>query len=287
MAVMTVRQLLESGAHFGHQTNRWNPKMKRYIFGSRNGIYIIDLEQTLSGFREAYQFARSVTARGESILFVGTKKQAQDVVSSEAIRSEQFYVNQRWLGGMMTNFATIKKSLDRLKEYENMRDTGMWESLPKKETLQLQKKIDKLNKLLGGIKMMDALPGAVFIIDCKKEKIGISEAKKLGIPTIALVDTNCDPDDIDYPIPANDDAIRTIRLITSQIADAAIEGEHERQATFPGVAPASAPGPRHEGVQTSLVADDVSALGDADTDGLDLVDMLAADEETPSPTNNE
>jgi len=287
LAVMTVRQLLESGAHFGHQTNRWNPKMKRYIFGSRNGIYIIDLQQTLSGFREAYQFARSVTARGESILFVGTKKQAQDVVSSEAIRSEQFYVNQRWLGGMMTNFSTIKKSLDRLKEYENMRDTGMWESLPKKETLQLQKRIDKLNKLLGGIKMMDALPGAVFIIDCKKEKIGISEAKKLGIPTIALVDTNCDPDDIDYPIPANDDAIRTIRLITSQIADAAIEGEHERQATFPGVAPDFALEPRHEEIQASVVAADVSALGDADVDGLDLADMLAADEEMISPTDNE
>jgi len=287
LAVMTVRQLLESGAHFGHQTNRWNPKMKRYIFGSRNGIYIIDLQQTLSGFREAYQFARSVTARGESILFVGTKKQAQDVVSSEAIRSEQFYVNQRWLGGMMTNFSTIKKSLDRLKEYENMRDTGMWESLPKKETLQLQKRIDKLNKLLGGIKMMDALPGAVFIIDCKKEKIGISEAKKLGIPTIALVDTNCDPDDIDYPIPANDDAIRTIRLITSQIADAAIEGEHERQATFPGAVPAFASEPRHEEVHAAVAIEDDPALGDADVDGLDLVEMLAADEEIISPTDNE
>lgn len=278
MAVMTVRQLLESGAHFGHQTNRWNPKMKRYIFGSRNGIYIIDLQQTLSGFREAYQFARSVTARGESILFVGTKKQAQDVVSSESIRSEQFYVNQRWLGGMLTNFSTIKKSLDRLKEYENMRDTGMWDSLPKKETLQLQKRIDKLNKLLGGIKVMDALPGAVFIIDCKKEKIAISEAKKLGIPTIALVDTNCDPDDIDYPIPANDDAIRTIRLITSQIADAAIEGTHERQAVFPDVAHASAPGPRYEGAPAAVVADEVAALGDID--GLDL------DEDTTSTVEN-
>jgi len=232
LAVTTIRQLLESGAHFGHQTNRWNPKMKRYIFGSRNGIYIIDLQQTLSKFREAYEFIRRTTARGDKVLFVGTKKQAQEIVSSEAIRAQQFYVNQRWLGGMLTNFTTIKKSLDRLREYEHMQDAGLWESLPKKEVLQLQKKIDKLDKLLGGIKSMDTLPGAVFIIDCKKEKIAISEAKKLGIPTVAIVDTNCDPDDIDYVIPGNDDAIRTIRLVTSRLADAVIEGMHERQATF-------------------------------------------------------
>jgi len=206
--------------------------MKRYIFGSRNGIYIIDLQQTLSKFREAYEFVRNTTARGEKLLFVGTKKQAQDIVASEAMRSQQFYVNQRWLGGMLTNFATIKKSLDRLKEYEHMQDAGLWESLPKKEVLQLQKKIDKLDKLLGGIKQMDALPGAVFIIDCKKEKIAISEAKKLGIPTVAIVDTNCDPEDIDYVIPGNDDAIRTIRLVTSRLADAALEGMHERQSVF-------------------------------------------------------
>jgi len=206
--------------------------MKRYIFGSRNGIYIIDLQQTLTKFREAYEFVRNTTARGERLLFVGTKKQAQDIITSEAMRSQQFYVNQRWLGGMLTNFATIKKSLDRLKEYEHMQDAGLWESLPKKEVLQLQKKIDKLDKLLGGIKQMDALPGAVFIIDCKKEKIAISEAKKVGIPTVAIVDTNCDPEDIDYVIPGNDDAIRTIRLVTSRLADAAIEGMHERQATF-------------------------------------------------------
>jgi small subunit ribosomal protein S2 len=232
LAVTTIRQLLESGAHFGHQTNRWNPKMKRYIFGSRNGIYIIDLQQTLSRFREAYEFIRRTTARGDKVLFVGTKKQAQEIVTSEAIRSQQFYVNQRWLGGMLTNFTTIKKSLDRLREYEHMQDAGLWENLPKKEVLQLQKKIDKLDKLLGGIKSMETLPGAVFIIDCKKEKIAISEAKKLGIPTVAIVDTNCDPDDIDYVIPGNDDAIRTIRLVTSRLADAAIEGAHERQSAF-------------------------------------------------------
>jgi small subunit ribosomal protein S2 len=232
LAVTTIRQLLESGAHFGHQTNRWNPKMKRYIFGSRNGIYIIDLQQTLSRFREAYEFIRRTTARGDKVLFVGTKKQAQEIVASEAIRSQQFYVNQRWLGGMLTNFTTIKKSLDRLREYEHMQDAGLWENLPKKEVLQLQKKIDKLDKLLGGIKSMETLPGAVFIIDCKKEKIAISEAKKLGIPTVAIVDTNCDPDDIDYVIPGNDDAIRTIRLVTSRLADAVIEGAHERQSAF-------------------------------------------------------
>ena len=217
--------------------------MKRYIFGSRNGIYIIDLQQTLSKFREASEFIRNTTARGDKILFVGTKKQAQEIVNSEAIRSQQFYVNQRWLGGMLTNFATIKKSLDRLREYEHMQAAGLWESLPKKEVLQLQKKIDKLDKLLGGIKSMDALPGAIFVIDCKKEKIAISEAKKLGIPTVAIVDTNCDPDDIDYVIPGNDDAIRTIRLVTSQLADAAIEGMHERQSTFLDGSGASAEAP--------------------------------------------
>ena len=230
MAVMTIRQLLESGAHFGHQTNRWNPKMKRFIFGSRNGIYIIDLQQTLQRFRAAYEFVRNTTARGGKLLFVGTKKQAQEIVCGEATRAQQFYVNQRWLGGTLTNFTTIKHGLNRLREYEQMQEAGAWESLPKKEVLRLQKKMDKLEKFLGGIKDMDSLPGAIFIIDCKKEKIAISEAKKLGIPTIAILDTNCDPDDIDYIIPGNDDAIRALRLITSKIADAAIEGMHERQA---------------------------------------------------------
>ena len=255
MAVTTIRQLLESGAHFGLQTNRWNPKMKRYIFGSRNGIYIIDLQQTLSKFREAYEFIRSTAARGDKVLFVGTKKQAQEIVASEAIRSQQFYVNQRWLGGMLTNFSTIKKSLDRLREYEHMQEAGLWESLPKKEVLQLQKKIDKLDKLLGGIKSMETLPGAVFIIDCKKEKIAISEAKKLGIPTVAIVDTNCDPDDIDYVIPGNDDAIRTIRLVTSQLADAVIEGMHERQSTFLDGSGASEEAPIyvHESTQQAAI----------------------------------
>jgi len=246
--------------------------MKRYIFGSRNGIYIIDLQQTLDKFREAYEFVRNLTARGEKLLFVGTKKQAQEIVASEAMRSQQFYVNQRWLGGMLTNFATIKKSLERLQEYEHMQDAGLWESLPKKEVLQLQKKIDKLDKLLGGIKQMDALPSAVFIIDCKKEKIAISEAKTLGIPTVAIVDTNCDPEDIDYVIPGNDDAIRTIRLVTSRLADAAIEGMHERQVAFAdgGVA-SEAPAP----IQASITLYSATDADASDASGTDILEVSA------------
>lgn len=236
MAVITLKQLIEAGTHFGHQTNRWNPKMKRFLFGSRNGIYIIDLQQTLNRFREAYEFVRTTTAHGGQVLFVGTKKQAQDIVASAAVRAQQFYVNQRWLGGTLTNFTTVKQGLNRLKEYEQMQVSGTWENLPKKEVLGLQKKMNKLEKLLGGIKDMDTLPSAVFVIDCKKERIAISEAKKLHIPTIAIVDTNCDPEDIDFVIPGNDDAIRALRLITEKLADAAIEGMHERQAHLPTLA---------------------------------------------------
>ncbi len=238
---MTLRKLLKSGAHFGHQTNRWNPKMKLYIYGARNGIYIIDLQQTLQQFLRAYRFIRSTAARGERILFVGTKKQAQDIVSQEADRSQQYYVNQRWLGGALTNFTTIRQSLNRLKDYDQMQETGAWDVLPKKEVLQLQKKRSKLEKILGGVKTMEALPGAIFIIDCKKERIAMAEAKKLGIPTVALVDTNCDPDDIDYVIPCNDDAIRALRLMTAGIADAAIEGMHERQSATQSTEPIGSP----------------------------------------------
>lgn len=247
MAAVTIRQLLESGAHFGHQTNRWNPKMQRFIFGARNGIYIIDLQQTLRRFREAYAFVRQTTARGDKVLFVGTKRQAQAIVAAEATRAQQLFVNQRWLGGALTNFTTIKQSLHRLKEYDQLAAAGSWEGLPKKEVLHLQKKREKLEKLLGGIKAMETLPGALFIIDCKKEKIAISEAKKLGIPTIALVDSNCDPEDIDHVIPCNDDAIRAIQLLTARLADAALEGMHERQAALPPVegppSPAAAEAP--------------------------------------------
>lgn len=284
MAAVTIRQLLESGAHFGHQTNRWNPKMKRYIFGSRNGIYIIDLQQTLRRFLEAYKFIRSTAARGEKILFVGTKKQAQDIVAQEATRSQQFYVNQRWLGGALTNFSTIKQSLNRLKDYDHMNETGAWENLPKKEVLQLQKKREKLETLLGGIKEMNGLPGALFIIDCKKERIAISEAKKLGIPTVALVDTNCDPEDIDYVIPCNDDAIRALRLLTSSLATAAIEGMHERQASIPAIEPelTAEPEPVAEG-ESALERDaTATAVAEASVEEA-LADTAVAVEEAQEP----
>jgi small subunit ribosomal protein S2 len=232
--------------------------MKRFLFGSRNGIYIIDLQQTLNRFREAYEFVRNTTARGGRVLFVGTKKQAQDIVSSEAARSQQFYVNQRWLGGTLTNFTTVKQGLNRLKEYEQMQESGAWESLLKKEALGLQKKMNKLEKILGGIKDMDDLPSAVFVIDCKKERIAISEAKKLRIPTIAIVDTNCDPDDIDFVIPGNDDAIRALRLITAKLADAAIEGMHEHQAHLPAVDVLTEAPPLSAERSISLPEDDAS-----------------------------
>jgi len=280
LAVTNLRQLLEAGAHFGHQTNRWNPKMKKYIFGSRNGIYIIDLQQTLQRFREAYQFVRNTTARGDRVLFVGTKKQAQDIVAQEAERSQQFYVNQRWLGGALTNFATIKQSLNRLKEYDHMEASGAWDMLPKKEVLKLQKRRAKLEKLLGGVKEMESLPGAVFIIDCKKERIAISEAKKLGIPTIALVDTNCDPDDIDHVIPCNDDAIRALRLLTAALADAAIEGMHERQSAVPER------GMRGETPPPSMSSPAASeAAAVAADDDLQSVATATAVEEMPEPEN--
>ena len=242
--------------------------MKRYIYGARNGIYIIDLQQTLQQFLVAYRFIRSAAARGERILFVGTKKQAQDIVSEEAQRSQQYFVNQRWLGGALTNFSTIRQSLNRLKDYDQMQDTGAWDVLPKKEVLQLQKRRTKLEKILGGVKTMEALPGAVFIIDCKKERIAIAEAKKLGIPTVALVDTNCDPDDIDYVIPCNDDAIRALRLMTAGIADAAIEGMHERQSATQPAPPASAPAPASASAEEAAeaeadVAVAVAEAGDA------------------------
>jgi len=276
LATVTLRQLLESGAHFGHQTNRWNPKMKRYIYGARNGIYIIDLQQTLQQFLVAYRFVRSAAARGERVLFVGTKKQAQDIVSAEADRSNQYFVNQRWLGGALTNFSTIRQSLNRLKEYDQMQETGAWDVLPKKEVLQLQKKRSKLEKILGGVKTMESLPGAVFIIDCKKERIAIAEAKKLGIPTVALVDTNCDPEDIDYVIPCNDDSIRAIRLMTAGIADAAIEGIHERQSATQSPEPLNASARQSAATEEAeavavATGDETGAAGEFDTDGDDDV----------------
>ena len=227
MVNITMKELLEAGVHFGHETKRWDPKMKRYIFAARDGIYIIDLQKTLQMFREAYQFVRDVAARGESVLFVGTKKQAQESIREEASRCNMFYVNHRWLGGMLTNYQTIKKSIDRLNRIESMRNEEIFNLLPKKELMQLEKERNRLEKTLGGIKAMDHLPGTIFIIDSRKERIAVNEAKKLGIPSVGIVDSNCNPDDITYPIPGNDDAIRGIRLLSSRMADAVIEGRQE------------------------------------------------------------
>jgi small subunit ribosomal protein S2 len=232
MSEVTMKQLLEAGVHFGHQTSRWNPKMKPYIFGARNGIYIIDLQQTVKMFRDAYAFVRDLSAQGGSILFVGTKKQAQDAIREEAERCGMFYVTNRWLGGMLTNFQTIKQSIDRLRKLdETLESDAMLEALTKKEVITIRRERDKLMASLGGIRNMKKLPDALFIVDPKKEEIAVSEANKLGIPVVAAVDTNCDPDVIDYKIPGNDDAIRAIRLFCTAIADAVIEGRelHEER----------------------------------------------------------
>ena len=225
MSVITVKQLLEAGVHFGHHTRRWNPKMAEYIFTERNGIYIIDLQKTVKKFEEAYMFVRDVAAQKGTVLFVGTKKQAAEAIKEEATRCGMYYVNVRWPGGMMTNFKTIKKSIARLNDLNKMQEDGTFDLLPKKEVAKMQKEIFDLEKSYGGIKTMDTLPSAIFVVDPKKEKNAILEAKKLGIPVVAIVDTNCDPDDADYVIPGNDDAIRAIKLISSVLADAVIEGK--------------------------------------------------------------
>lgn len=229
MSVISMKQLLEAGVHFGHQTRRWNPKMAEYIFTERNGIYIIDLQKTVKKIEEAYFFVREVVMNGDSILFVGTKKQAQDSIREEALRCGQFYVNARWLGGMLTNFRTIRQRIERLKQLEAMEENGLFEVLPKKEVIKLRGEKEKLEKYLGGIKDMNKLPGALFVVDPRKERIAILEARKLGIPVVAIVDTNCDPDEVDYVIPGNDDAIRAVRLIASKIADAVIEANQGEQ----------------------------------------------------------
>ena len=243
MAVVSMKQLLEAGVHFGHQTRRWNPKMAKfifterngiyiidlskmapYIFTERNGIYIIDLQKTVKKVEEAYSFLREVASQGEVILFVGTKKQAQEAIKEEAIRANMFFVNERWLGGMLTNFKTIETRIKRLKQLEAMAEDGTFEVLPKKEVIGLRHEMEKLEKYLGGIKDMPKMPGALFVVDPKKEKIAIAEAKKLGIPVVATVDTNCDPDEVEFPIPANDDAIRAVKLLAGKMADAVLEG---------------------------------------------------------------
>ena len=230
MAVISMKQLLEAGVHFGHQTRRWNPKMAQYIFTERNGIYIIDLQKTVRKLEEAYMFIRELSANGQTVLFVGTKKQAQDSVREEAERAGAYFVNARWLGGMLTNFRTIRSRIARLHQLKEMSENGTFDLMPKKEVIKLNNEIVKLEKFLGGIQDMNKLPGALFIVDPRKEKIAVAEAKKLGIPVIAIVDTNCDPDDVDYVIPGNDDAIRAIRLIAAAMANAAIEGRQGEDA---------------------------------------------------------
>ena len=239
MAVISMKQLLEAGVHFGHQTRRWNPKMAPYIFTERNGIYIIDLQKTVYKVDEAYEFVKSVAAQGKPVLFVGTKKQAQAAIADEALRCGQFYVNERWLGGMLTNYKTISTRIKRLYEIKTMEEDGTFEKLTKKEVIKLVQEKEKLEKYLDGIKEMKGMPGAMFVVDPKKEKIAIKEARILGIPIVGMCDTNCDPDDVDYVIPANDDAIRAVRLIAAKMADAVIEGKQgESFAETPAEAPA-------------------------------------------------
>ena len=225
MSVISMKQLLEAGVHFGHQTRRWNPKMKKYIFVERNGIYIIDLQKTVKKLEEAYDFMRQVGQDGGKVLFVGTKKQAQDAIKEEAERSGNYYINQRWLGGTLTNFGTIQKRVQRMKDIEKMEEDGTFDVLPKKEVIQLKKEHERLVKFLGGIRDMKAIPDVMFVVDPRKERIAVAEAIKLNIPLVGIVDTNCDPDEIDYVIPANDDAIRAVKLLTAKMADALLEAK--------------------------------------------------------------
>lgn len=221
---VAIKELLEAGVHFGHQTKRWNPKMKKFIFGERNGIYIIDLQKTMANFDSASEYLKEVASQGKPVLFIGTKRQAQEIIEAEAKRCGMFFINQRWLGGMLTNFTTIRKSIDKFRKYEKMREDGTLNQLPKKEVIGIEKKMAQMDKIFGGIKGMNVLPGVVFVIDTRKEAIAVHEANRLGIPVIGVVDTNCNPDNIDYVIPGNDDAIKAIKLICSKVAEAVLEG---------------------------------------------------------------
>jgi small subunit ribosomal protein S2 len=270
LANITMKELLEAGVHFGHQTKRWNPKMKEYIFGERNGIYIIDLQKTLKMFKEASKFVQDMAAAGKVVLFVGTKRQAQDAIAEEAQRCSMFYINQRWLGGLLTNWVTVQKSVKRLKELDEMATDGRYELLPKKEVIRLERERKHLQANLAGIKNMDRLPDAIFVIDSNKEQIAVREARKLGIPVVAVVDTNCDPTEVDYVIPGNDDALRAIRLFASKVADSAIEGSQaatDKQAGEFAAAVAAAP----ESIEASA---DGAADGAADAgEGADIISM--------------
>ena len=259
MAIVSMKQLLEAGVHFGHQTRRWNPKMAEYIFTERNGIYIIDLQKTVKKLEEAYKFAYEVAESGQDILFVGTKKQAQESMKEEAVKCGMPYVNARWLGGMLTNFRTIRRRIDRLYQLRKMEEDGTFDLLPKKEIIKLNLEIEKLEKFLGGIKEMKKLPGALFIVDPRKEKIAVSEAKKLGIPVIAIVDTNCDPDEIDYVIPGNDDAIRAVKLIAGTIATAVIESRQGESGEVPQAESDEAAAYADGAAENTEAADDAKA----------------------------
>lgn len=274
MPAVTMRELLEAGVHFGHQTRRWNPKMKPYVFGARNGIYIIDLQKTVERTRAACDFASKVAAEGKKVLFVGTKKQAKDVVEEEARRSSQYYVTNRWLGGMLTNYQTVKASIDRLKKIEALQASPEWNEVPKKEQSMYNRDLEKLKRSLGGIEEMKKLPGAIFVIDTEKEHIAIKEAKKLGIPTIAVVDTNCDPTNIDYVIPGNDDAIRSVRLFARLIADSCLEGAKTFQEKLRAQDVAAEAREDEEGEKK------VSRFeGDIDLQGIDEADLEAQEQE--------
>lgn len=277
MAYITMKQLLEAGVHFGHQTRRWNPKMRPYIFGARNGIYIIDLQKTVRLFKKAYEFVVDCAANGGNIIFVGTKKQAQDSIVEEATRCGMPYVQHRWLGGMLTNFNTIKKSVEKLKKLEQMFEDGTIERFPKKEVLKLDKLREKLQRNLGGIKEMEDIPQALFVVDAKQEQIAVKEANKLGIPVLAIVDTNCDPDGIDYIIPGNDDAIRAIRLITSRIADAVIEGRNKYEEALQAETDKEAGG---EGIQeeASLEGEETSSEVAEEVAAAEVQDEAAKEE---------
>lgn len=282
MASITMKELLEAGVHFGHQTRRWNPKMKRYIYGGRNGIYIIDLHQTLKLFEDARQFVQDTVSQGEIVLFVGTKKQAQEGIEEAAKRCGMYYVNQRWLGGMLTNFKTIQTRIARLRELEKMEADGVFEQLPKKEAASLRDARAKLDRFLGGIKDMPKLPGVIFIVDLKKERIGLAEGRKLEIPIVAIVDTNCDPDEVDYVIPGNDDAIRAIKLISNKIADAILEVRPiEVEAEAEGEAEEVSEESETAEAEVEAVAK-LEAEGEVELEESFLEEAPAADEEFPS-----
>ena len=267
MANITMKELLEAGVHFGHQTKRWNPKMKEYIFGERNGIYIIDLQKTLKMFKEASKYVQELAAAGKTIMFVGTKRQAQDAITEEATRCNMFYVNNRWLGGLLTNWVTVQKSVKRLKELDEMATDGRYELLPKKEVIVLERARKHLQANLAGIKNMSRVPDAIFVVDSNKEQIAVREARKLGIPVVAVVDTNCDPSEVDYVIPGNDDALRAIRLFTSKISESIVEGQQMRMAaqTDEPVAEAAAEPMAAEGVEIHA-SDNMPSMGDTSAD---------------------